>query len=76
MIRLVVDVKQRRPACALLQAEFGGDYRLVHMLPVESWLTSPTPDMKMLTGTRGEWERFGDELRAAQRQSGEQETKR
>lgn len=63
VIRLVVDVKQRRPACAILQAVMGGDHStLSSLLPSTSWLTSPTEDMRMIVGTREEWTQFGSEL--------------
>jgi hypothetical protein len=62
--RAVVDVKQRRPACVLLQAVWGGDSSVVHKLPAESWLLAPTDDMHMVEGTDEQWAQFADELAA------------
>jgi hypothetical protein len=58
---VVVDVEQRRPACALLQAVFGGDGGLVsELFHGEAWLTAPTDKMRRLTATKDEWKRFAE----------------
>lgn len=54
---LIFDTKLKRPGCVLIQACGGGDRRLLgDLFPAETWLTSPTPDMKEITGTREQWE--------------------
>ena len=45
-MRIVFDIKQKRPGCALLQGAMRGDIHAVHRFPTESWLTAPTPDMR------------------------------
>jgi hypothetical protein len=63
---IVVDVKQRRPACVILQAVFGGNRSIVSQIfPAESWLTAPTNDMRMVTGTIDEWRAFAASLEPA-----------
>lgn len=60
MITLLYDVELRRPACVLLQAAAGTDYRDIffqRLFPSETWLVFPTPGMRRLSGTREEWER-------------------
>jgi hypothetical protein len=62
---LVVDVRLRRPACVLLQAVWGGHSSLVsELFDAESWLVGPTGDMKMLTGTKAQWEAFARQVNA------------
>lgn len=52
---LVFDIKLKRPACALLQAAFGGDHRvLLANFPVETWLINSTPDMQRFRIKRSE----------------------
>jgi hypothetical protein len=43
--RIVFDTKLERPACVLLQVGLGGDPKLAHLFPTETWLLAPTPDM-------------------------------
>jgi len=49
--RIVFDAKVKRPACVLLQAALGGDIHVARRFPAESWLISPTPDMKLYSAT-------------------------
>lgn len=62
-LALVVDVKQRRPACVLLQAAFGAfDYhRLMSQFDPASWLVFPTDDMRLIEGSIAQWEHFAVE---------------
>jgi hypothetical protein len=46
MPKLVYDLSLKRPACAILQAVFGGDQGIAGSFPSEHWLTAPTPGMK------------------------------
>jgi hypothetical protein len=46
-LKIAYDIPLMRPACALLQAALGCDASLAHRFPVESWLTSPTPGLKV-----------------------------
>lgn len=60
---LVIDLKQRRPACILLQACSGGDpSTLFRYFDSEDWLVSPTGDMRMVSGTPEEWKLFSDKF--------------
>ena len=52
MNRLVFDLKEKRPACALLQALYRADYTRVHVFNPSSWLTTPTADMAMVELTQ------------------------
>lgn len=70
LYKLVVDVKQRRPACVLLQAAFGGDSRALQFLSSDDWLISPTDDMRMVTGTAEQWKTFDAELARRRPQGG------
>jgi hypothetical protein len=58
-IPLVIDIKQMRPACVLLQAVFGGDSgTLNRYFDAEDWIINPTPDMRRINGTAAQWEAF------------------
>lgn len=56
-MKLVYDVKLKRPGCAILQAVFGGDQHLAGRFPSETWLTDITPDLKLyeVTEEQLEW---------------------
>lgn len=56
-ITLLYDTVLRRPGCVLLQAVAGGDGEAFREFfgGADNWLVSPTPDMKMITGTREQW---------------------
>lgn len=63
--RLAVDVVQRRPACVILQAVFGGDRYIVgRYFNARTWLVAPTDDMRMVEGTIENWKMFADEANA------------
>ncbi len=68
-LRLVVDVVQRRPACVLLQAAYGmgARPRALRYFDAADWLTVPTPDMRIVTGTDDEWRALAQQC--AQRRS-------
>lgn len=53
-MKIVFDVKLRRPACPLLQAAYGCDPHVVYNFPAETWLTFPTDDMKTYEITKGQ----------------------
>lgn len=46
-MRILFDVKLKRPACVLLQATAGCDSHVVYGFSAETWLTFPTDDMKV-----------------------------
>ena len=60
-MKLVYDVKLKRPACAILQAVFGGDPHLAGRFPSETWLMSITPDLKLYEITEDQLERLIEE---------------
>lgn len=63
-ISLVVDVKLRRPGCVIIQACYGcGDERQLvsQLFDPHTWLTAPTDDMYLISGTRDQWEAFARE---------------
>jgi Iap family predicted aminopeptidase len=62
-IKLLVDVKSRRPGCVLLQAVAGGDNHFVSAtFDTRHWLLSPTENMGMVTGTVAQWRKLAKEL--------------
>lgn len=57
-IAIAYDCSLKRPGCVIVQALFGGDGSSVSRLfPAQSWLTTVTPDMKLISGTPEEWQR-------------------
>ena len=56
-IALLYDVRLKRPACVLLQALAGGATYAMGDLGFEAqdWLTSPTPDMRLIAGSEDQW---------------------
>jgi len=55
-IRLVFDMEERRPMCALIQAMYTDDYQKVGHFNVESWLTVPTGEMALFELTPEQFE--------------------
>lgn len=57
---MLYDPKQRMPACVLLQAAYGvaTDSRILRNW--DEWLTYPTEDMRVLNGTREQFERLAE----------------
>lgn len=47
-MKVVFDVVQRRPGCAILQAVMGGDQHVATLFSSETWLISPTDDMRCM----------------------------
>ena len=43
---VVFDITLKKPGCAILQAMFGCENHMAHLFETDSWLTSPTPDLK------------------------------
>lgn len=59
--RLLIDVKQRRPGCVLLQAMARGDQSTLHKyFDPNDWLLAPTDEMRVVSGTEEEWAKFSD----------------
>lgn len=59
--RIAYDVTLRRPGCVLLQAVMGCAVPNFQLLfPSESWLVSPTDDMKAYRATREELDRLSE----------------
>jgi hypothetical protein len=65
--RIMFDAKLKRPGCVLLQAAIGGEFgaRFHRLFPTESWLTKPTPDMRVYLATDEELEKLGEIVRRA-----------
>lgn len=62
-IDFVIDTKQRRPACVLIQAAYGCDSSLAGRLFLsDAWLVAPNDDMYLVSGTKEEWEAYQKEL--------------
>ncbi len=72
-IPLVMDVEQRLPGCVLLQAAFGGTSSMVSRLfDPGVWLTGMTDNMKIVYGTRTQWEEFAKECNARERKANQE----
>lgn len=66
-IKLLLDTKKMRPACVILQAMAGcAEARglVSGLFDGNKWVLAPTPDMKIVSGTRAEWEQFAQEVNA------------
>jgi hypothetical protein len=50
-MKLVYDIKLKRPGCALIQAVMGGDRGIANHFKSEHWLINPTPDLKLYETT-------------------------
>jgi hypothetical protein len=62
---LVVDVKLRRPGCALIQAAHGVRANdIIGLIDSNKWLLAPTPDMYLVEGTMDQWRGFAKECNA------------
>lgn len=46
-MRIAFDIKLMRPGCAIIQAAYGCDGRIAHEFPTDTWLLTPTPDIKI-----------------------------
>ena len=46
-MKIAFDVEQMKPGCVLLQAALGCDHILAHRFPAESWILSPTPNLRV-----------------------------
>jgi hypothetical protein len=46
-MRIAFDIKLKRPGCVLIQAAMGATAGVASKFPTESWLLSPTPDMRV-----------------------------
>lgn len=57
-MKIVFDVKLKRPGCALLQAAYGGTPGIHRYFPVETWLLAPTPDMAAYEATPEQLEKL------------------
>ena len=56
-IRLVFDMEERRPMCAIIQALHTDDYLKVSRFNAESWLISSTDKMALVELTPEQFER-------------------
>lgn len=53
---LLVDMVQKLPACALVQASAGTDYRqILWMFDCGTWVLAPNDNMKIVRATMVEW---------------------
>jgi len=59
-MKLAYDITLKRPACALLAAALGADIALVHSFNADTWVTHPTPDMKVYEITPEQFSRLVD----------------
>lgn len=48
-MQIAYDIENMRPGCVLIQAQMGGldNKTLADYFPMETWLLTPTPDMKV-----------------------------
>lgn len=51
-MKIAFDCTQKRPGCALLQAAHGADLEVLREFPCETWILSPTSDMRVYQVTK------------------------
>jgi hypothetical protein len=51
MMKVAYDIKLMRPGCVIVAAAMNADPRASQEFPTESWLLSPTPDMRVYETT-------------------------
>lgn len=56
--RIAYDVELKRPGCVLLQAVLVRDSSIAQAFPPETWLTYPTPGMRVYEVTADELRRL------------------
>ena len=56
-VRLVFDMEERRPMCAIIQAMYTDNYHKVSRFNSESWLISPTDKMALVELTPEQFEK-------------------
>jgi len=54
-IYVAADLELMQVGCPLLQAALGGSTRVLDLVPVESWLTYPTPKLQLYV-VAAEWQ--------------------
>lgn len=68
LITMVVDIKDRRPGCAILQAYYGTpNNEVLHLFDADTWVLAPTPNLHKITGTMDQWRNFANECNARYR---------
>lgn len=58
---LLIDLKSRKVGCPILQACAGVDYQSLELdyrllFPPETWFLTPTPDARLVSGTKEQWQ--------------------
>jgi hypothetical protein len=65
---LLLDVATKRPGCAILQSLAGITYRDLegpfYLFDVETWVTSPSPNMARVEGTLQDWKKVAEQVNA------------
>ena len=46
-MKIAYDITLMRPGCAIIQSALGGSPEVKTVFPAETWLTMPTPDMRL-----------------------------
>lgn len=67
-MRITFDIKLRRPACPILAAFHGGNIHIPHLFDVETWLISPTDNMKTYEITEEELHQLVKKVEGWQKQ--------
>ena len=63
--RIAYDPVLRRPGCVLLQAVFRVPHEVANRFPPSTWLTHPTPDMRVYSLSGDQLERLVEITKAA-----------
>lgn len=59
--KIVYDTNLKRPACALLQAVYGGSTEALNMFfDARDWLVFPTKGMGLMEGNRELWNKVSE----------------
>lgn len=61
MMSAVIYPKQKKVACVLLQAVYGGDRRVPHMFATDLWAVYPEEGAVGFTDTRENWQKLADQ---------------
>lgn len=72
-LKIAFDITLMRPGCAMLQAAFGCPGVLADLFPVETWLLTPTENLRVYRIQRPQLEQLVQKARDAQQKRVEEE---
>lgn len=63
-VLVAFDIEAMRPGCVNVAAGMGADHRVPSQFPVDSWLLSPTPAMRVYPTTPAQLAQLVERVRA------------